>query len=151
MMQSDIHNDRRLETLWFNWRIIKYRPWAFAIFAFFTLLFLSGRVLPGLIEKRIFDTITGAEPVTINMWFLIALYISVELVRFMTSFGMVWADVTFRYTIGALLRRNMFASLLRRPGAKMMLISSGEAINRYGDDVDEVADFPTWFPHVAGN
>ena len=32
-----------------------------------------------------------------------------------------------------------------------MPVSSGEAISRYGNDVGEVADFPTWLPWVAGH
>jgi len=48
-------------------------------------------------------------------------------------------------------RRNLFASMLRRPGAAPMPVSSGEAVSRYRDDVAEVCDFPTWLPHVAGH
>ena len=32
----------------------------------------------------------------------------------------------------------------------MPRLSSGEAINRFNDDVGEVADFPTWFPDSVG-
>jgi ATP-binding cassette subfamily B protein len=45
----------------------------------------------------------------------------------------------------------MFASLLRRPGAAGLPVPVGEAVNRYGNDVGEVADFPTWLPHMVGH
>ena len=55
----------------------------------------------------------------------------------------------FWSTVGALLRKNLLASILRRPGAVPLPISAGEAVSRFDNDVDEVADFPLWFPHVA--
>ena len=108
------------------------------------------QVVPGLIEKSVFDTITGAAPTTVSLWGLIALYISVELVRQATSFGEIWGDITFRYTVGALLRFNLFASILRRPGAMTLPVSTGDAINRFDDDVSETSDFPLWIPDMAG-
>ena len=72
---------RRLKTWPFNWRLIAYRPWPYAVFCLFHILFFVLQVIPGLIEKSIFDTITGAAPATLSMWGLIALYASVELAR----------------------------------------------------------------------
>jgi ATP-binding cassette subfamily B protein len=146
-----VSNQRTLKTWPFNGRLIRYAPWPFTVYSFCTIVQLGGRVLPGLIEKAVFDTITGAQAATFGLWTLIALYITVEVTRHMASFGMVWGDITFRYITGALLRRNLFASLLRRPGALPLPVSAGEAVSRYRDDVGEVSDFPLWLPHVAGN
>ena len=147
---NPFEHDRGLKTWPFNWRLISYRPWSFAIHSFFHMLFFAAQVVPGLIEKNVFDTLTGAEPATLSLWALIALYISAELGRLATSFADIWTGATFRYTVGALLRRNLFASILRRPGAKALPISSGDAINRFDDDVAETSDFPTWLPDQAG-
>lgn len=141
---------RRLQTWPFNWRLIAYRPWPYAVFCLFHILFFVLQVIPGLIEKSIFDSITGAAPATLSIWGLIALYASVELGRQATSFGEIWGDVTFRYTTGALLRLNLFASILRRPGAKALPVSSGDAISRFRDDVGETSDFPLWIPDMVG-
>ncbi len=141
---------RRLKTWPFNWQLIAYRPWPYAVFCLFHILFFVLQVIPGLIEKSIFDTITGAAPATLSIWGLIALYASVELWRQATTFGEIWGDVTFRYTTGALLRRNLFASILRRPGAQAMPISPGDAISRFRDDVGETSDFPLWLPDMFG-
>ncbi len=141
---------RRLKTWPFNWRLITYRPWPYAIFCLFHILFFVLQVIPGLIEKSIFDTITGAAPATLSIWALIALYISVELGRQAATVGEIWGDVTFRYTTGALLRLNIFASILRRPGAQTLPISSGDAISRFRDDVGETSDFPLWVPDMVG-
>jgi ATP-binding cassette subfamily B protein len=149
-LKSPIPNLQSLPTWPFNWQLIRYRPWLFTVHCFFHLLFLSAQVVPGLIEKAIFDTATGAAPATLSLWTLVALYISVGLARLAMSFGAEWAGWTFRLTTGALLRHNLLASLLRRPGAKPLPVSSGEALSRFDNDVAEVSDFPTWLPHVAG-
>jgi len=145
-----IEHDRRLKTWPFNWRLMTYRPGSFSVHSLFHMLFFAAQVVPGLIVKGVFDTLTGAAPATVNLWALIALYISAELGRLSLSFADIWTGTTFRYTVGALLRRNLFASILRRPGAKTLPVSSGDAVNRFDDDVAETADFPTWLPDQAG-
>ena len=114
-------------------------------------LYLAGRVVPGLIERQFFDRLSGATAAGPGLWELIALYVSFEMARLGASLGAEWYGWSFRYTVGALVRRNLFAGLLRRPGAAPMPVSSGEAVSRYRDDVAEVCDFPTWLPHVAGH
>ena len=118
MSASQSHEQQRTLPTWpFNWQLVRYRPWPYIVYSIFHMSFFIIQVIPGLIEKAVFDAITGAAPVTIGLWELIALYISIELVRQAASFGEIWGDVTFRYTTGALLRFNLFASALRRPGA----------------------------------
>src|SRR4051794_29964182 len=139
-----------LKTWPLNWALIRYRPWSFAVHSVLQILFIIAPVGLGLVEQAVFDTITGSAPAALGVWALVALYISIGLAQLAFSFGSVWGDVTFRYGVGGLLRHNMFASLLRRPGALPPPVSSGEAISRYRDDVGEISDFPTWLPNVAG-
>jgi len=143
-------DERKLATLRFNWAIIRYSPWPYVVWCLFDILFIVAPVALGLIEKAIFDTISGAVPASLGLWGLIALYLAAGLARLAASFGYVWGDVTFRYTTGALVRRNLLAALLRRPGALAPPVAPGEAVSRYRDDVGEIADFPLWFPHVVG-
>jgi ATP-binding cassette subfamily B protein len=141
---------RTIKTWPFNRALIRYQPWTHALHWALQILFTIAPVALGLIERSVFDTATGAAPATLGLPALIALYISTGLAQLAISFGAVWADVTFRYRVGGLLRHNMQASLLRRPGALPPPVTSGEAISRYRDDVNEVSDFPTWLPSVAG-
>ncbi len=138
-----------LSTPLFNYRLVAYDPWPFAIHSVFAVLFFIFQVLPGLIEKNIFDALSGASPALVNLWLLIALYVAVELARLLTSVGVDWFGWTFRFTVGAWLRRNAVASLLGKPG-DALTVSPGEAINRLSNDVGEVGDFPTWFPDAVG-
>src|SRR5262245_23441401 len=118
------NGQRTIKTWPLNWALIRYRPGPFAMHSIFQILFIAAPVGLGLVMQAVFDTITGAAPATLGVWALVALYISIGLAQLAVSFGSVWGDVTFRYGVGGLLRHNMFASLLRRPGALPPPISS---------------------------
>lgn len=143
--------NRQFKTWPFNWALIRTMPWVFSLHAICKILFLIAPVGLGLVEKAVFDGLTGAAPASLGIWTLVALYASIGLTRLAISFGEIWGDVTFRYGVGGMLRRNMLAALLRRPGALALPVSTGEAVSRYRDDVNEVADFPTWLPHMVGH
>lgn len=139
-----------LGTPYFNWRMIRYSPWLFAVHAVFAILYFVFMILPGLIEKSLFDSITGVAPAALSLWALVGLYVAVEVARLLAGLGSDWYGWTFRLVVAALLRRNLFASILRRTGERALRLTSGEAINRFDNDVGEVADFPTWFPDAVG-
>ncbi len=148
---NSVPKSRKISTAFFNWLLIRYAPVPFLLLLISNSLYFGSRVVPGLIEKVAFDKLTGAAPVQLDIWALIALYISVELGRAVVNVGDNWCSWTFRGVVGALMRRNLLASALRRPGALTPPTSSGEAVNRYRDDVDETGDFPTWLPYMAGH
>jgi ATP-binding cassette subfamily B protein len=139
-----------LPTLRLNWEIVRYLPWPFAIHSVAVIVVFATRVVPGLIAKAVFDSMSGTAAVPTGLWGLIALYVAVELGRLALSFGDIWGGVTFRLGAGGLLRRNIFASILRRRSSQAVPISPGEAINRLRHDVGETADFPTWLPDQIG-
>ena len=149
-MQTSTRNPQlQLSTVWVNWRIVRYAPRPFLLHTFFTLVAFGLWSVPALIEKAVFDTLTGHASVTFDVWWLLALYLSVEAVRVCNALAAEWYGWTFRRIISALLTRNLFASILRRVGDSPLPLSSGEAVNRLRADVDEVADFPTWLPRCA--
>lgn len=139
-----------MRTIPLNWRLVRHSPRVYALHCLFHILFIVAPVGLGLLEKAVFDRITGAAPAGPDLWTLLALYVGVGAAQVAASFGDVWHEATFRYDANTLLRRNLLAGLLRRPGALPPPVPAGEALNRYRDDVDEVSDFPLWLPHVAG-
>ncbi|MCU0500902.1 MAG: ABC transporter ATP-binding protein/permease [Anaerolineae bacterium] len=148
---SSVSRPPSIATWPFNWRIIRYRPGMFLAHSLFVIFVFSLQIFPGLIEKGIFDTLTGANAANpAALRWLIALFVGVEVARAAGSFGGEWTGWTYRRVVGALLRSNLFASILRRPGDRPLPVSSGEAINRFRNDVAEVADFPTWLPDQIG-
>ena len=145
-----MNGPEHMKTWRFNRRLMRYAPRAFLVYGLFTFLLEGGGVIGGLIVQGVFNRLTGHEAAGFSIAALIALFVAIEVARFATVFGHEWGYVTFVVTGGALLRRNILAAILRRPGADSLPISPGAAVNRFRDDVDETSDFPTWFPQEAG-
>src|SRR5690348_13473866 len=100
-----------------NLSLIRFAPGPYAAYGLSTFIFVAGEILPGLVVQAIFDRLTGHQAAAFGIPTLIAIFVAIEVGRFAVTFGRVWGDVTFRLTTGALLRRNILAAILRRPGA----------------------------------
>src|SRR5262245_26626034 len=59
MSRADLTDERRFATWPFNWALIRHTPGIYAVHSVFHMLFLAAPVALGLIEKSVFDTITG--------------------------------------------------------------------------------------------
>ena len=134
-----------------TWKLIRYSPGPFLLYTVLWTFFLTSQLAPGLITRVILDDLTGAAPAGIGFWTLLVILAGVETSRLAANFSKRYGEETFRYTVEALLRKNIVANLLRRPGAMGLAVSTGDAISRLRGDVAEVADFPTWLPHVLGH
>jgi ATP-binding cassette subfamily B protein len=71
----------------------------------------------------------------------VAFLVAIAVGRGLAFFTDVFLYFTFQYTVTALLRVNIFDTILRRPGARAVPESPGEAVSRFRDDVLEIA----WF------
>jgi ATP-binding cassette subfamily B protein len=140
-----------MRTWSFVWSLIRFRPGAFALYTVSSLIFFLGMTVPGLLEKAIFDRLTGEAAAGLTIWALIALYVSFELGRLVTSYLSLLGMTNHWFMGSTLLRRNALLGILRRPGAVPLPVSAGDALNRFDHDVGEVADFPAWLPDVAGH
>lgn len=127
------------------WRLIRYRPGLYVLSGLFVgVLFYIFPLAPGLIVRRALDHLTGAAPAGPGIPTLIALLIGVGLAQALSFFPAIALDMTLQLTAAALLRRNLFAHILTRPGARALPASSGEAISRFRDDVHVVHFFLSW-------
>ncbi len=154
---STLSIPQKLKTWSFNARLIRYGATSFTIHTIFTLLLFSLQIVPGLIIKAVFDSINtvgsgggGAAAGMQALYALVGLYVLTGVAQLVLGLGSEYYGWTFRLKVGALLRRNLFASILRRSGNTPLPISPGEAINRFRIDVGEVTDFPTWLPDQLG-
>ncbi len=155
--QAQTHKPEMLRTTAFVGSLIRYAGAVFNLHSLFTILLFGMQLVPGLIVKAVFDAVSGAAPVPFGsilgidpLWALIGLYVLADLTRLFLGFGSEWYGWSFRLIVGALLRRNIFASILRRTGDHPLPVSPGEAINRLRSDVGEVSDFPLWLPDQVG-
>ena len=142
---------RTLSTWKATWEMIRFSPRHFLSFSVLYVVGLSSRLLPGLVLQRIFDDLTGAAPAEVGLWGLFAMLASAEMTRIVADFSRVYSEETFRCHAWGLLRRNIVANALRRPGAASLPISPGDTISRLRGDVMEVSDWPSWLPYLLGH
>ena len=141
-MKQSQNETPKLETWRYLWQLIRFRPWHYLALGVLETLFFG--VFPqmiGWITHAFFDTLTGDEPARVGVWGLIALLAATAIARVAAIFADVAVYFSFMYTIGALLRKNLFAHILKRPGARAVPGSPGEAISRFRGDVGEIAHF----------
>jgi len=125
-------------------RMTHYRPWLYWADNFLWTAVYCARLLPGLVAQQAFDTLQRgtADPPAIA-W-LAAAFVGAGLAAAVAeTSGMTW-DVHFRFSMSAVLQRNMLAEILRRPGARALDRSPGEALSVFRDDVQHAEDGSDW-------
>jgi len=145
--------EQRLEIqAWrYLWRAAWFTPWLFiALGGLRVLIFCVAPQAIGLITRAFFDTLTGDAQLAIGPWGLSALIVGTAVARSAVVFADISAHFTYRFTLGALLRKNLFAYILDRPGARAVPGSPGEAISRFRGDVDEIVNFCAQLPFLLG-
>jgi ATP-binding cassette, subfamily B, bacterial len=120
----------------FMWRIFAYHPLPQVLSGLCWILFHSWPLLPGLLAKAFFDTLEGKTSAGLTLGQIVVLVVALALIRA----GFVYVDTLVRasihFRIRGLLRRNLFARILDRPGAQSLPGSVGEALSTLRDDVE---------------
>jgi ATP-binding cassette subfamily B protein/ATP-binding cassette subfamily C protein len=128
-------------TLRLTRRLLRHRP---GLFVLNVALWFSVHALPvlfGLLMKGLFDTLSGAGSGGLNAWTLLALAIGLDLTRLG---AMAWGHVTivgYWLELVLVVRRNLLTHLLIAPGTRRLPDSPSEAISRFRDDVEDVAEY----------
>src|SRR6266699_7220561 len=133
-----------MTTFQFMWRMMRYRPWLYLIDCIFWTLIHMSPLIPGLIALQFFNTLSANTHLNATLWGLIALLIMTALARVVVLLCGALADILHRFTMSALLRRNMLERILERPGARAVPYSAGEAISRFRDDAELAEDAISW-------
>jgi ATP-binding cassette subfamily B protein len=133
------------------WRLIRFRPWLYLASALTaSILFYLFPLVPGLLVRQYFDALARQSNVRADVLAIVALFAGFTLARIAALFCALLSENTLIYTIGALLRRNVFAHILAQPGAKALPSSSGEAIGRFRDDVQAIEAYISWTADPIG-
>ena len=123
------------------WRLLAYRPW-YTIASLLVWGFVdSTQVITGLIVRAIFDTLTGDAQLSTGIAGLIGLLSASQLIFLVVLFGGIIFWYKYWFLMRALLRKNLLAWLMQGHGARLGTTSSGDAINRFRDDVDGVVEY----------
>ena len=139
-----------MKTYRFLWEIIRYRPWLYAINAILWTLIHLTPLIPGLIIQRFFNVFANETGSTSLVWMLITLLVATAIGRGVLFMSGVYVDQLHRFTMSALLRRNILAAILEQPGASAMKVTPGDALSRLREDAQYAENAISWTLDVIG-
>lgn len=139
-----------MKTFQLMWELIKYRPWLYFVNCIIWIIIHVSPVIPGLIAKEFFDTLSGKASLNVGIWGLIVLTAVTAVVTIMGIFCGATTDIVHRFTMSALIRRNLLQCILQKPGANSIPYSVGEAVNCFRDDAEQAEDSISWTLDVIG-
>ena len=142
---------RPIPTWQMIWQIILFRKKIFVLNLLCVLLIMLAAQIPGLAMRQFFNMISGSAPTKFGLWTVIILYFVNEVIKRFGVLGMTLTNVPFFVHSMTLLRRNMLAYILKRPGASALPDSPGEAISRFRGDVFEIPLFALWINNLIGS
>jgi ATP-binding cassette subfamily B protein len=130
-----------LSTRAFLWQLLRYKPgvWLLTVFAYMILYGLN--FAPPLIARAIFDRLTGAAPVRFGLWTLVLLLFGSTVGRQAAYVALIAGQTLYTALIDSLVRANLLAQLLNRPGAQAIPDSPGETLSRFRDDIQPLGAF----------
>jgi ATP-binding cassette subfamily B protein len=106
-------------------------------------------LLPGLIARAFFDTLTGQAHLRVGTTGLIALLVAIAVGRAALWLAAGFVEILCRFTMSGLLRRNLLRHVLDRPGADTLPYSIGETISRFRDDAYQAEDSLDWTDEIV--
>lgn len=125
-------------------RLIRYRPWLYAANALAWSAIMLAELGAGYVAKLFFDWLTGSAAAGFTLASVVALVIAAGFARVASIVVGGLIDVRHRFSIEVLLRHNLLAAVLAKPGARALPGAVGEALNTVRDDVQTVEDLLSW-------
>jgi ATP-binding cassette, subfamily B, bacterial len=126
------------------WRLVTHNPGLSAAYVGIWLVIHVMELAPRLILKAFFDTLSGDQPFRFGILGVVIVVLLSRGFHILTIGAGAVISARHRFTAGSLLRRNLLAHVLNRPGARAIPGSPGEALNTMRDDVGEIEDLLGW-------
>lgn len=130
--------------------MILYRPWLYLADAVLWAAIHVTPLVPGLISRAYFDTLTGSAPARLDVPGIVVLLLMFALGRIVLYVTGFLADAPHRFQMSGLLRHNVFQRILNLPGARALPISPGDAISYFRDDTRQAEDAISWTLDMIG-
>lgn len=128
-----------MRTRRFLWGMVTYQKGVYALDALCWTLFHGYPLVPGLVARAFFDTLTGKAPAGVGVWGLIALLLGAALGCMGIQVAGAFVNTFHSFSMQNFLRRNIVERILERPGAAAVPSAPGEVIGRMRDDPDNAA------------
>ena len=132
------------------WRLISYIPFIYFINTLMWMGLIMLDLMFGLIVKYFFDWLTDSSPLDLSIWSILGMVAATAIGGILFLRSGIILDTRTRFVHSALLRRNLLQNILRRPGAKAMVASPGEAISTFRDDGQIMEDAADWVIDTIG-
>lgn len=132
-------------------RLLRYRPGLFLATVFFRGLDDLQPFAVGLIMQAFFNALSGEAAVGFNAWTLVIFFILLEFGDRATLFVAAIVGVRWRFHVESLLRKNLLQAVLEVQNPRQVSVSSGEATNRFRDDVEAVVRYLEQYVNLWGN
>lgn len=130
-------------------QMARYAPRLYLLHAVLWGVMDMSSLLPGLIARAFFDTLTGHAHLPVGTTGLIGLLVVLAMGQSALWLIAGFTEINMRFTMSGLLRRNLLRHVLRRPGAAALPYSVGETISRFRDDAYEAEDNMDWTDEIA--
>ena len=126
-----------------NWRILSLDA---------ALGFLMAVVIPqvvALVQREIFNNLTGDANVSLGIWELCAVLVAIAVAQFPVTLAGSTVNRATNVMLACQLQRNAFSHLVYLPGSRPLPSSAGEAVNRFFDDTRGSGAYVARFSFVA--
>jgi len=150
-MSTATNPPANLRTSYVTWRLIRNQGWLFFLNGLCYVAIQMGWQVPGLVTREVFNLLAVTNPAFNSLVALIGILLVSMVVRQAGFYGLVRFNVPFLTLNTTLLHKNMLQQTLRRPGAKALAETPGEAVNRFKDDANEVPLFALWMNNLIGD
>jgi ATP-binding cassette subfamily B protein len=107
-------------------------------------------LLPGLIARAFFDTLTGQAELPVGTTGLVVLLVVIAAGQSALWLIAGFVEIVFRFATSGRVRRNLLRHVLDRPGAAALPFSVGETISRFRDDAYQAEDSLDWSDEIVG-
>ncbi|MDQ3493271.1 MAG: ABC transporter transmembrane domain-containing protein, partial [Chloroflexota bacterium] len=137
-----------------TWRYLilmaRTRPWLYLLHAALWSAVALSPLLPGLIARAFFDSLTGDADLAVGTDGLIALLLAIGAVSALLWLAGGYVETVMRFIMSGQLRRTLLQHILNRPGANALPFSIGATISRFRDDTYAAEDSLDWFNDIIG-
>jgi len=130
--------------------LIRYRPGLYLFTATLWILVEAAPLVPGLILKAFFDALARPAGTLQPFVTLAALSVAVALARMAIILTAFASDSRFRFSVSALLRRNLLQDLLYARQPALVRDRVGELLSRLSDDVEGIENAVDWMLDTLG-
>ncbi len=131
-------------------RIARTRPRRFAFGLGLWGVFYTLPLAAGLIQRRMFDTLSGHHPAGPNVWTLIGLWFAVQIAPLFAWYFANWVYTGFTILSRVMVRTDMLGWMMFARGPRPPRGTAGEALSRFRDDVNETLSFMEGWSDTVG-